>query len=90
MFTKCKKDQHTLEAILEGNEKVINAFYQNAMRYVGGFILQRNGNQEDVEDVVQEALMALYQKLNTSSLRITVSLQTYFFSICKNKWKRYQ
>ncbi|WP_062061613.1 RNA polymerase sigma factor [Aquimarina longa] len=82
------KDQEILQGILTGDTAVIKDFYKENFKYIRGYILQSSGNKEDVEDVFQDALVVLYQKLESDSLELNVALRTYFFAICKNLWKK--
>ncbi len=83
-----KSDENTnIEGIIAGDEAVIKAFYKKNLRYIRGYVLQNSGNEEDVEDVVQDALVVIYQKLTEGSLEFTSTLDTYFYGICKNIWR---
>ncbi|MDH7445075.1 RNA polymerase sigma factor [Aquimarina sp. 2201CG14-23] len=73
--------------IIKGNEEVLKNFYRKNFVVVKKFILQNSGNEKDAEDVFQDGLIVLYQKLNTDSVHITCSIHTYFYGICKNKWR---
>ena len=81
-------DHLILKGIKEGNRVIIKRFYKENFKYVRGYILQNSGSKEDVEDVFQDALMLIYQKLESDSLELKASLRTYFFAVCKNLWKK--
>jgi len=80
-------DQIILTGIIDGNEKILTRFYKENIRYVQGYILRNYGNTEDVEDVFQDALVVLFQKMKSGLLEIHVPLKTYFYGICKNLWR---
>ncbi|MDY8136926.1 sigma-70 family RNA polymerase sigma factor [Aquimarina sp. 2201CG5-10] len=80
------KNQKILEEIILGNEVVIKAFYKRNLRYMRRFILENSGREEDIEDIVQDAMVILYQKLKSGPFVLSSSLQTYFYGICKNIW----
>jgi RNA polymerase sigma factor (sigma-70 family) len=50
------------------------------------FIKQNRGTHEDAEDIFQEAVVVLYQKINKPAFTLTSSLKTYLFAIAKNLW----
>lgn len=81
------EDHKILEGIVSGNEVIITTFYRNNLPYIRQYILQNSGNEEDVEDVFQDALILVYQKLKTDSLELHSSLRTYFYGVCKNIWR---
>ncbi|MDH7447749.1 RNA polymerase sigma factor [Aquimarina sp. 2201CG14-23] len=81
------KDQLIIAGIINGDEHVLKGFYRDNIRYIQGYILRNYGSTQDVEDVFQDALVVLYQKLKSGILEITVPVKTYFYGICKNIWK---
>ncbi|MFC5048430.1 RNA polymerase sigma factor [Aquimarina hainanensis] len=82
-----EKDQVIITGIINGNEKILTRFYDENIRYIQGYVLRNHGKPEDVEDVFQDALMVLYQKLNSGIFELTGSIRTYFYGICKNIWR---
>ncbi len=80
-------DQRIITGIINGNDKVLNQFYRENIRYIQGYILRNYGNEQDVEDVFQDAMVVLYQKLRSGVLEINVPITTYFYGICKNTWR---
>ncbi len=76
-----------IAGIIDGDERILTRFYRDNIRYIQGYILRNYGNFEDVEDVFQDALVVLYQKLKSGILEIRVPITTYFYGICKNLWR---
>ncbi|GGX24446.1 RNA polymerase sigma factor [Aquimarina muelleri] len=81
------KDQVIIDGIITGDEKILTCFYKENIQYIQGYILRNRGNTEDVEDVFQDALVVLYQKLKSGLLELKVPIKTYFYGICKNLWR---
>ncbi len=81
------KDRIIIAGIIKGDEVILKKFYRDNFRYIQGYITQNYGNPEDVEDIFQDALVFLYQKLSSGSVEITSSIRTYFYGVCKNMWR---
>lgn len=75
-----------LQALIEGNNKVILEIYNRFHLKIQAFILRNNGKQEDAQDVFHDALMYLIVKHKESPLQIS-SFEGYLFTICKNIWR---
>jgi len=73
--------------ILKGNEKVLKDFYERNFTVINSFIINNSGTEGDTEDIFQDALIILYQKLKSDSLVINCSIHTYFYGVCKNMWR---
>jgi RNA polymerase sigma factor (sigma-70 family) len=50
------------------------------------YITQNFGSAQDAEDIFQEAIIVLLQKLRQTDFALTSSLKTYLFAIAKNLW----
>jgi RNA polymerase sigma factor (sigma-70 family) len=73
-----------------GNSKEINKgieqIYQLYAEYVGSFIKNYGGNEQDAEDVFQETVIALIGIIQNEKYRMESSLKTFMVSIAKNIW----
>lgn len=81
------KNQRIIAGIIDGDERILIRFYKENIQYIRRYILYNNGSHEDVEDIFQDALIVLYQKLQTSLLELKTPIKTYFYGICKNLWR---
>ena len=57
--------------------------YQPAIRH---FLVRNSGNVQDVEDLLQDAIVVLYKRLAAGPLTLDCTLKTYFMSVCRNLW----
>ncbi len=82
-----KKECNVMKGIVLGNEEVMKAFYKKNFPIVKKYVLKNSGSVQDAEDVLQDAMLVLYQKLREDTVDIHCSIYTYFFGICRNIWK---
>lgn len=75
-----------IAGIITGDQAIINAFYKKHLPQVKSFILKNSGNEKDAEDIFQDAMVFVYEKLDNNSLQLTSSLGTYIYSVCRNMW----
>ncbi|MCE3007153.1 MAG: sigma-70 family RNA polymerase sigma factor [Bacteroidetes bacterium] len=71
------------------------AFYYMQRHYFPGvsyFVRGHGGTEEDAKDIIMDGIYALLSNVRAGKYTPTdsASLKTYFFSICKNKWRDYQ
>ncbi len=81
------KDEVIISGIINGDKGIISGFYKENVRFVKHYVLSNSGNEADVYDVFQDAIVILYQKLRDGAARISTSVKTYFYGICKNIWR---
>jgi len=66
-----------------------NAFGQLYKEYFGmvkRFVTNNNGRTDDAEDVFQDTMMVLLEKLRQDDFQLTASIKTYIMAIAKNLW----
>ncbi len=77
-----------LNALIDGNTKIIEEIYKNNFPSVKRFVLNNSGRIEDVEDVFQKALIQISVRFRKEDIEITSSFNAYLFTVCKNIWRR--
>lgn len=80
------QEQEYLYRITQGDKPAIEQLYNEHFPVIRGMVCNRGGVEEDAKDVFQDAVLVLYLKAKEPGFRLTSSVGTYFFSICKNIW----
>ena len=83
------RDYSTIEivsGIAKRKERVIQHVYQTCYPDIRKLILTNTGNEHDVEDIFQEAMIVLFQKITEQGLVLTVKFKTYLYSVCRFLW----
>lgn len=50
------------------------------------YVRSNSGSDDDVSDVFQETIIALYNQITNDELKLTTDLKGYFFSVARNIW----
>jgi RNA polymerase sigma factor (sigma-70 family) len=79
-------DNELLEKLQSKDEAAYRLLYKFYYPSIKSFISQNSGNAEDAEDIFQESVIVLFQKINDPGFNLTSSLKTYLFSISRNLW----
>ena len=72
-----------VNALRTGDEKVFNAAYRYYFRRLCAFCSQYVNEQEEIEEIVQDTMMWLWE--NRTALMPELTLKTLLFTIVKNK-----
>jgi RNA polymerase sigma factor (sigma-70 family) len=84
-------EQSLLRGLAKNDSKAIESLYKSHFGMIQHFILNNNGNSDDARDIFQEAMIALYEKVQSDSFVLHCQIKTYIYSVCKNLWlKRLQ
>jgi len=78
------------EAILEGlrlrSDYIINFAYKEFYPLIKFLVTDNGGAEEDAEDIFQDGIVTLYNKIILNQLVLTSSFKTYMYSLCRNLW----
>ncbi len=76
-----------INGIVEGDDIIIKAFYKKHLPQVTNYVVTNSGSITDAEDIFQDAMVFVYQKLKSDTLQLNCSLGTYIYSVSKNMWR---
>lgn len=79
-------DQKIIERIRQNDRRVLGDIFLRYERLVNSFILRRGGSREDAQDLLQEAVIVLWQKVNAGSFALSSKLSTFILAVVRNKW----
>jgi RNA polymerase sigma factor (sigma-70 family) len=80
-------DKSIIEGIRLQNENVLSYLYDHYYQTVKNHVLKNSGSNDDVSDVFQDTIIALYQQVSENNFNLTSDLKGYFFGIARNIWK---
>lgn len=83
---KRRNNARIIGGIIDGDQEVYNELYEFEFPKVVRLISRYSGNQEIAQDVFQDAIIILIEKVYTKKLDLTSSVKTYLYSICKFLW----
>jgi RNA polymerase sigma factor (sigma-70 family) len=86
LLNKRFSDSQLVDEIKSGNEEALVVMYKSYYAMVKNFILKNNGSEDEVEDVLQDSLIAIWRNVNKKDFSLTVKMSTYLMAIVKNLW----
>jgi len=79
-------DDAILNGLKEKRADSIRYLYREYFPLAKSIVEKNSGSYQDAEDVFQDGIIVLYQKILSGPLTLNCSLKTFFFSICRNIW----
>jgi RNA polymerase sigma factor (sigma-70 family) len=79
-------DQEIIDGIKQQNSEVLLFVYHKNFRSVRHYIEKNNGSNQDAEDVFQDAMILIFDKINEDNFVLNCSIHTYLFSASKILW----
>lgn len=77
-------DQELIELIKE-DQDYLGIVYKNCKEYCIGFMrrISTRIDDDDLNDIFQNAMIILYEKIIAGNFQLTASIQTYLNSVCR-------
>jgi RNA polymerase sigma factor (sigma-70 family) len=79
-------DQQLLEGLLRSDRRSVEAIYTLALPSVIHWVCENNGSEADARDIFQEALIALFRKVEGREFVLTCTLKSFIRIMCRNLW----
>ncbi|GAB3893706.1 hypothetical protein GCM10028803_08090 [Larkinella knui] len=82
----CICDDSLIELLRTGDTSAYEWVYKKYYPSIARFVQRNKGNEGDAEDIFQESVLLIYQKITAPDFRLTSTLKTFLFSIARNLW----
>lgn len=79
-------DAETLRGLRQRDNAAYDILYQFYYPMVERFVLRNDGCKADAQDVFQETVLVLLDKVPRADFVLTSSLKTYLYAIASNLW----
>ncbi|MGB0984932.1 MAG: RNA polymerase sigma factor [Saprospiraceae bacterium] len=80
------KDNDYIQGLVNQDEKVLRAIYQNFSGRISNYIVKKGGSLEDAKDVFQDALMIILEKVQSPDFELSSGFYTYLYGVNKLVW----
>ena len=82
-------DEEIIRKIRLGDQPVLLLLYKRNWPSLKNYILRNSGNEADAQDMLQEALVVFWEKVQKDSFEMSAKIDTYIFSVAKNLWLKH-
>ncbi len=86
MYKASLLDRRIIDRIREGDREVLIELYKAHEGMIANYVYQHSGNEDDVKDLMQDTLVAIWQNVRKPQFELSAKLSTYLFAIAKNLW----
>ena len=81
-------DARILEQIRKGDEEALVALYEANRVMITAFVTRNKGSHDDAEDMLQEAVVILWERVRSERFEHHAKLSTFLYATVKNIWSR--
>jgi RNA polymerase sigma factor (sigma-70 family) len=81
-------NEEIIHGILNHNKDIIKYIYEENFQSIVNYVVTNTGNKYDAEDLFQDCVMTIYNKVKNENLNLYVAFSTYFYAVAKRLWLR--
>ncbi len=89
---KKRSDENVIRQLQSIDERTVDDalsyLYEVSKKTVRFFILKNRGNEEDVDDIFHDGLIAFYNLARRDKLKMDTKVEAYLYTICRNIWSK--
>ncbi len=78
--------EELIRGIRNHDSAILKHIYFAYYPMIEGYITHNQGSREQAQDVFQEAMIIVYNRIRSRELELTCKFGTYLYSICRNIW----
>lgn len=82
-------DSRIIEGIRVGDNLAIQQLYQIHFPPIAQMIIGNRGSREEAQDIFQETVMVLYNKINEGDFVLSSKLQTFLYAVSRRLWLKH-
>ncbi len=82
------EDARLLDRIRRGDEEALVTLFRQSRRAVTALVTRNSGTERDAEEVLQESLVVLWERVRQGRYRHAARLETFLYATAKNLWLR--
>lgn len=83
-----QSDAHILDRMRNGDEGALDILYRTNRSAVMSYVVRNSGNRDDADDLLQEALVILWERVRTGRYSHDAKLSTFLYATVRNIWLR--
>ncbi len=76
------------ERIAAGDEAALGDLYRTNRKPVFSYILRNSGSEEDADDMLQEAVIVVWERVRSGTFEPQAKLGTFLYATVRNLWLR--
>lgn len=81
-------DAKILDLIWKGDEEALVMLYDSNRRPIVNLVMRNSGGADDAEDVLQESLIVLWERVRAGRFEYKAKLNTFVYATAKNMWSQ--
>jgi RNA polymerase sigma factor (sigma-70 family) len=79
-------ERSLLQGLARNDKKALETIYKENYNLVQALVINNSGTAEDAKDIFQEAMIVLYEKVQSGTFELNCQIKTFVYSVSRRLW----
>ncbi|MBO0948861.1 RNA polymerase sigma factor [Fibrella forsythiae] len=79
-------DEALLIGLAEGSDRALSQLYRQHYPMVSQLVINNSGSADDAQDIYQETLIVLFEKVSAGDFELNCQLKTFIYAVARRLW----
>ena len=75
-----------LQGLAKSDRRAIETIYKDNYNMVQALVINNSGTADDAKDIFQEAMIVLYEKVQSGNFELNCQIKTFVYSVSRRLW----
>lgn len=75
-----------LQGLARNDKKAVETIYKENYNLIQALIINNSGTSDDAKDIFQEAMIVLYEKVQSGTFELNCRIKTFIYSVSRRLW----
>jgi len=75
-----------LQGLAKSDNRAIETIYKENYNMVQALVINNSGTADDAKDIFQEAIIVLYEKVQSGNFELNCQIKTFVYSVSRRLW----
>lgn len=75
-----------LQGLAKSDKRAIETIYKDNYNMVQALVINNSGTADDAKDIFQEAMIVLYEKVQSGNFELNCQIKTFVYSVSRRLW----
>ena len=79
-------EKSLLQGLAKSDKRAVETLYKENFNLIQALVINNNGTSEDAKDIFQEAMIVLYEKVQSGTFELNCQIRTFVYSVSRRLW----
>jgi len=79
-------EDRIISGIRQKDDLALAALYKAHYAMIVRLVCTNSGTEQEAKDIYQEAVIVLYEKIQSADFQLTCTIKTYLYAVCRRLW----